>query len=97
MTNSPYEPAFDGGKRILEEMRGRHRHPWSALHARANDPAQRHRMIAQTAYFRAERRRFEAGHELEDWLAAEAELEHRLRPEGDGAGAGQAYGFPALS
>lgn len=74
MTNSPFEPAFEGTERILEEMRGRHRHPWSALRARANDPAQRHTMIAQAAYFRAERRGFEPGHELEDWLGAEAEL-----------------------
>jgi len=27
------------------------------------------------AYYRAEKRNFEPGHELEDWLAAEAELE----------------------
>jgi hypothetical protein len=30
--------------------------------------------IAQAAYYRAERRGFEPGHEIEDWLAAEAEL-----------------------
>lgn len=83
MSNAPYELTFDGG--ILEEMRGRHRLPWSALRARANDPAQRHMMIAQAAYFRAERRGFESGHELEDWLGAEAELERRLRPKRDGA------------
>lgn len=35
----------------------------------------RHEMIAQAAYFRAQRRGFEAGHELEDWLAAEAEVD----------------------
>jgi hypothetical protein len=35
----------------------------------------RHEMIAQAAYFRAERRGFEPGHELEDWLAAEAEVD----------------------
>ncbi|MGH8337667.1 MAG: DUF2934 domain-containing protein [Gammaproteobacteria bacterium] len=42
-------------------------------------------MIAEAAYFRAERRGFEPGHEVEDWLGAEAELEHRLRSERDGA------------
>lgn len=31
-------------------------------------------MIAVAAYYRAERRGFEPGHELEDWLAAEAEI-----------------------
>lgn len=29
-------------------------------------------MIAEAAYFLAEKRGFEAGHELEDWLTAEA-------------------------
>jgi len=34
----------------------------------------RHTMTAEAAYYRAERRGFEAGHELDDWLAAEAEI-----------------------
>jgi hypothetical protein len=37
-------------------------------------PQMRHALIAQAAYFRAERRGFAPGHELEDWLAAEAEV-----------------------
>lgn len=36
-------------------------------------------MIETAAYYRAERRRFEAGHDLEDWLSAEAEIETLLR------------------
>jgi hypothetical protein len=32
-------------------------------------------MIAQAAYFRAERRGFERGHELEDWVSAEQEID----------------------
>jgi hypothetical protein len=35
-------------------------------------------MIAKAAYFRAERRHFEPGHELEDWLAAESEVDRRI-------------------
>ena len=35
-------------------------------------------MIAEEAYFRAQRRDFLPGHELEDWLAAEAEVDRRL-------------------
>jgi hypothetical protein len=31
-------------------------------------------MIAMAAYYRAERRGFAPGHELEDWFAAEAEI-----------------------
>ena len=38
----------------------------------------RHQMIAQAAYFRAQRRGFEPGHELEDWLAAETEVDTGL-------------------
>jgi hypothetical protein len=35
-------------------------------------------MIAQAAYYRAERRGFEPGHEAEDWLAAEGEVDAAL-------------------
>jgi hypothetical protein len=34
----------------------------------------RERRIREAAYFKAERRGFAPGHELEDWLAAEATL-----------------------
>jgi hypothetical protein len=33
------------------------------------------RMIESAAYFRAERRGFTPGHEIEDWLAAESEID----------------------
>jgi DUF2934 family protein len=42
----------------------------------------RHASIAEAAYFRAERRGFAPGHELEDWLAAEDEVERRLNGGG---------------
>jgi hypothetical protein len=38
------------------------------------DQAEREARVATAAYFRAEKRGFEPGHELEDWLAAEAEF-----------------------
>jgi len=38
-------------------------------------PEQRLQLIAQAAYFIAERRGFAPGNELEDWLQAEAEIE----------------------
>ena len=38
----------------------------------------RRSMIAQAAYYRAERRGFEPGHEAEDWLAAESEVDAAL-------------------
>ena len=36
---------------------------------------QRRAMIAEAAYYMAERRGFESGHELEDWLLAESQHE----------------------
>jgi hypothetical protein len=39
---------------------------------------ERRLMISQAAYYRAERRHFEPGHEVEDWLAAEREVELQL-------------------
>lgn len=38
----------------------------------------RYRMIAEAAYFRAERRGFVSGSELQDWLAAETEVDDLL-------------------
>jgi hypothetical protein len=44
------------------------------------DPDVRRQLVATEAYFLAERRGFAAGHELEDWVAAEAVVESRLHP-----------------
>lgn len=41
--------------------------------------AERHSMIEQAAYYRAEKRRFAPGHALADWLAAEQEVTEILR------------------
>ena len=40
---------------------------------------QRRQMIAETAYFRAERRGFSGGNSAADWIEAEAEVDERLR------------------
>ena len=40
-------------------------------------PRSRQAMIEEAAYFRAMKRGFEPGHEIEDWLAAEAEIDQR--------------------
>lgn len=45
-------------------------------------PSMRHELIAQAAYFRAQHRGFEPGHELEDWQAAEAEVDMLLHIDG---------------
>ena len=42
------------------------------------DPQQRAMLIAKAAYYRALRRGFAPGHETQDWLAAEAEVDTEL-------------------
>ena len=39
-----------------------------------SEAEQRHAMIAKAAYLTSEQRHFEAGHDVEDWLAAERAL-----------------------
>ncbi|MGO9513088.1 MAG: DUF2934 domain-containing protein [Steroidobacteraceae bacterium] len=61
--------------------------PYYAMQLPAQLPASHfsdppHTAIAEAAYFRAERRGFAPGHELEDWLAAEREINERLVSEG---------------
>ena len=41
-------------------------------------PEQRHQLIAEAAYLRAESRGFDAGDPLDDWLQAEQEVDARL-------------------
>jgi hypothetical protein len=50
----------------------------TASASRAPDTEDRHSSIARAAYFRSQNRGFLPGFELEDWLAAEAEVDRRL-------------------
>ena len=50
----------------------------TAIPAPFTGPEQRAAMIAESAYYRAEKRGFDPGHETEDWLAAEAEVDALL-------------------
>ena len=47
------------------------------------NPARREQMIAEAAYFRAERRGFLSGDPVRDWCEAEAEVDARLRQTDD--------------
>jgi hypothetical protein len=48
-------------------------------------PEERHRLIAQAAYLKAEGRGFHGGDPAHDWLEAEAEIDARLmKPGGEG-------------
>jgi hypothetical protein len=53
------------------------------------NPQLRHDMIACAAYYRAEKRGFSGGCELEDWLEAETEIDklmwHGLAPQSVGS------------
>lgn len=61
---------------------------------------QRHHMIEEAAYYRAERRGFTGGDPMSDWLEAEAEIDHVLHEEpsktaGDARKAGPIEQFAA--
>jgi len=43
--------------------------------ARPVTPEQRRMMICEAAYYIAEHRGFEAGHDVDDWLAAERQID----------------------
>ncbi|OGA53663.1 MAG: hypothetical protein A3F74_02290 [Betaproteobacteria bacterium RIFCSPLOWO2_12_FULL_62_58] len=49
--------------------------------AAAVSPEERLRMVAEAAYFRAERRGFATGGEVDDWIQAETEID-RLTASG---------------
>ena len=49
-------------------------------------PVDKLAMIAEAAYYRAEKRNFDPGHELTDWLAAEADVEAALLVQSPSAG-----------
>jgi hypothetical protein len=59
------QPAGGGGAQIANT------NPGDA----ARPAHERHSIIARAAYFLAEKRGFQPGHELQDWLTAEAECE----------------------
>jgi hypothetical protein len=51
---------------------------YSPMAAELYDSDERRAAIAQAAYFRAKRRGFAPGHELEDWLTAESEVDSAM-------------------
>jgi hypothetical protein len=54
----------------------------AAPHPAAFAGEDRYRMIAEAAYYRAEQRGFTPGSELDDWLAAEIEVDALLADSG---------------
>jgi hypothetical protein len=54
----------------------------TAFHPAAIAGEDRYRLIAEAAYYRAEQRGFAPGAELDDWLAAEVEVDTLLADAG---------------
>ncbi len=52
------------------------------------EPDRRHAMISEAAYYLAEQRDFHPGHELDDWLSAERQIDEPLDAAEPGAGTG---------
>jgi DUF2934 family protein len=50
----------------------------AAVQALDISPQERQRMIEEAAYYRAQQRGFAPGNEMEDWVAAETEVDARL-------------------
>src|SRR4051794_18549566 len=71
-------------------FRGQFRYPAPEVPARRQamgsdvTAEQRQRMIAEAAYFRAQRRGFENGNSTQDWLAAEAEIDRAVAQRNTG-------------
>ena len=52
------------------------------LNIKVDDAEAKRRLIAELAYFAAERRGFSPGYELDDWLEAEQEVESSIEAIG---------------
>lgn len=65
----PKGPQRIESKKILMEGDG------AIAHIAAGE---RHRLIAEAAYYRSLKRGFEGGSPMEDWLAAESEIDRQL-------------------
>ncbi|MCD6041861.1 MAG: oligoendopeptidase [Burkholderiales bacterium] len=58
---------------------GKAKPPPVAAHARAEiTPEELRKLVSEAAYYRAKTRGFAPGHELEDWIQAEAEVMGRI-------------------
>lgn len=77
-TNVSRSPPTGGGSRA-RQTRGPEA---AASHPAALAGEDRYRLIAEAAYYRAELRGFTPGSELDDWLAAEIEVDALLADAG---------------
>jgi hypothetical protein len=71
-TDQSLQPAVNGSEAMLG-------HSMLAAH---RPPVHREQLVAEMAYRHAESRGFAPGHELDDWLSAEAEVNEQVWAEG---------------
>jgi Protein of unknown function (DUF2934) len=76
-------PAAEGSS-LKRPLRAPKSAPTPAPRVRVTAEARR-ALIAENAYLRAERRGFAPGHEVDDWLEAEVEVDALLRAEHGGS------------
>ena len=81
-TRRSIEPKTDPAARSETPRRGARPHRAAAAPTVGVAAETRRAMIAESAYLRAERRAFAPGHETEDWLAAEEEVDALLKEHG---------------
>lgn len=72
------EPAKPGKTKSATRSGGGSPRSLGVVESGAGDDCPREQMIAEAAYFRAERRGFSPGNEMSDWLEAEADVEALL-------------------
>lgn len=78
LASAPTRPRAGGITEAEAELRAPVTPRATVVKVRPITAEDRRRMIAERAYLRAERRGFAPGGEVEDWLAAEAEVDALL-------------------
>lgn len=81
MSKSPSPRKEKSAAKPKSRARGQSAGTAAASEYNAPDEATRRAMIAEAAYYRAERRGFAPGFELEDWLASENELDAQIQSQ----------------
>ncbi|MBC8024879.1 MAG: DUF2934 domain-containing protein [Steroidobacteraceae bacterium] len=76
--NDRTDRKVSGARRALANRKPAVQPPTNSIVTRSSayvEPVERQPMIAESAYFRSAHRGFEPGHEVDDWLSAESEID----------------------
>jgi hypothetical protein len=76
LKTSPLAPSMDATSPAVRKAGGTR--PGAGETGGSPSPEEVYRMIQETAYFKAKARDFAPGHEVQDWIEAEAEVRQRL-------------------